>query len=488
MKVRFCRRSTAPVRAVALVAGAVPPKPELAAVAGFTGRLGQVSDLVTRKRRLVLLGMGEGGDYEAAGALATARLALQEHIALDARGLAPDAAVALATGACLRGWRFDRLRTRPDPAHFKHDRARLARIDVLTDDPAAATAAWAPVHAAVQGALFARDLVAEPSNVITPQGFAARLARLETAGISVEVLDAAQLRNEGLRALLAVGGASVNPPCMAVLRWRGTIDAPPVAFVGKGITFDTGGVSVKPRDGMWEMRADMAGAAACVGAMLALALRRSPAPAVAVLALAENMLGAASYRPGDVLRTYDGTTVEVVDTDAEGRLVLADALAWTVANLRPQVVVDLATLTGSVIVALGHAMAGLFAPDTPLSGVLAAHVAASGAAVDERVWRLPIGDPRPDALLSDIADVRQCSTDRHQPDASLAAAFLQRFVGDVPWVHLDIAGVESREAKCDRHAFGATGFGVRLLDRLMALRFEDPDRRWPASCLQRPAS
>ncbi len=494
MKVCFVGRSTAPARAVPLGLGMAPPKPHLAAAAGFTGRLGQVSELVTRKRRLLLLGMGTGQDWEAAGALATARLVTLEHIAVDARGLSVEAAAALAAGACLRGWRFDRLRTRFDrdggsaarrdggsaagrdggPAGGA-DRAQLARIDILTDHPAAVEAAWVPVHAAVQGALFARDLVAEPGNILTPRGFAARLARLEAAGVTVEVLDAAQLQQEGLRALLAVGGASANPPCLAVLRWRGTISAPPIAFVGKGVTFDMGGVSIKPAAGLWEMRGDMAGAAACAGAMLSLALRRCPAPAVAVLPLAENLLGASSYRPGDVLRTYEGTTVEIVDTDAEGRLILADALAWTVENLRPQAMVDLATLTGSVITALGHVMAGLFAPDNAVCGVLAAHVAAAGAAVGERVWRLPIGDPLPDALLSDIADVRQCSLAPQVPDAMHAAAFLRRFVGDTPWVHLDIAGMESREAACDRYALGATGFGVRLLDRLVGQRFEAAD-------------
>jgi len=475
VKVCFVRRSAAPARAVPLGAGMPPPKPHLAAAAGFTGRLGQVSEVVTRKRRLLLLGMGDGQDWEAAGALAAARLLTLEHIAVDARGLPVAAVTALAAGACLRGWRFDRLRARLYP-EGEPDRAQLARIDVLTDDPAAAEVVWASVGAAVQGALFARDLVAEPGNILTPQGFAARLARLETAGVTVEVLDAAQLRREGLRALLMVGGASANPPCLAVLRWRGTIDAPPVAFVGKGVTFDMGGVSIKPALGLHEMRGDMAGAAACAGAMLALALRRSPAPVVAVLPLAENLLGASSYRPGDVLRTYEGTTVEITDTDAEGRLILADALAWTIENLRPQAMVDLATLTGSVIRALGHEMAGLFAPDTMPCGVLAAHVAAAGAAVSEPVWRLPIGDPLPEALESDIADVRQCSLAPQVPDAMHAAAFLRRFVGDTLWVHLDIAGMESREAACDRHALGATGFGVRLLDRLVAQRFEDPHR------------
>ncbi len=475
MRLRFVRRSDAPARAVPRTAGSLVPKPKRAAVAGFTGRRGQVSEVVTHRRRLLLLGMGNAPpgplDWEAAGALAAARLATLDHVALDARGLDAEATVSLAAGACLRAWRFDRLRTRPEP-----DAARLNEIDVMADDPAAAEAAWAPTHAAVQGALFARDLVAEPGNILTPQGFAARLARLEAAGVSVEILDAAQLRREGLRALLAVGGASVNPPCLAVLRWRGTLTAPPVAFVGKGITFDTGGISIKPAAGMWQMHGDMAGAAACAGAMLALALRRSPAPAAAVLPLAENMPGAASYRPGDVITTHEGTTVEITDTDAEGRLALADALAWTVANLRPQAMVDLATLTGAVITALGGVMAGLFAKEEALDNVLAAHVAAAGSAVGERVWRLPIGDPRPEALFSDIADVRQCSMAPQVPDAMHAVAFLGRFVGDTPWVHLDIAGTEIREQACDRHALGPTGFGVRLLDRLMAQRFEGEAR------------
>ena len=476
MRLRFVRRSDAAARAVPRAVGQPPPKPHRAAIAGFTGRRGEACGVVTRKRRLLLLGMGDTPpgplDWEAVGALAAARLAALPCIALDARGFGAEAAASLAAGACLRAWRFDRLRTRPPGP----DAARLSAIDVLADDPDAAEAAWAPMHAAVQGALFARDLVAEPGNVLTPQGFAARLARLEAAGVSVEILDAAQLRREGLCALLAVGGASVHPPCLAVLRWRGTMAAPPVAFVGKGITFDTGGISLKPAAGMWQMHGDMAGAAACAGAVLALALRRSPAPAAAVLALAENMPGGASYRPGDVLRTYEGTTVEITDTDAEGRLVLADALAWTAANLRPQAMVDLATLTYAVIRALGGVMAGLFARDEALDDVLAAHVAAAGAAVEERAWRLPMGDPRPDALRSDIADVLQCNMAPLVPDAAHAAAFLGRFVGDTPWVHLDIAGTELREQACDRHALGPTGFGVRLLDRLIAQRFEDAAR------------
>lgn len=469
MKARLARRtgSGADARVVPVREGAAPPKARRAAVAGFTGKAGQACELVTRKRRLLLVGCGDDGAaaLEAAGALAAARLKNVRKVALDARGLAPDAACALATGFQLRAWRDDRWRTRPEPD------APPARLRLVVDDPAAARPAWERTQAAVEGTLLARALVTEPSNTLTPAGFIARLDRLRRAGVEVEVLARERLEQQGLGMLLAVGQASANAPCLAVLRWKGALDQPAVAFVGKGITFDTGGVCVKPARGMWEMRADMAGAAACAGAMLALALRRSPAPAVAVLPLAENALGAASYRPGDVLHAVNGTTVEVVDTDAEGRLVLADALAWTVANVHPQAIVDLATLTGSIVVALGHERAGLFG-----EAALCAHVAAAGEVVGEQVWPMPIGRAHRRDLDSAIADLRHCVPGRGQPDACHGAAFLREFVGETPWAHLDIAGVESRDKADDRHAKGATGFGVRLLDQLVAARFEDPHR------------
>lgn len=473
------------LRVVPVAEGVCPPKRRRAAVAGFTGRAGQAAEIVTRKRRLLLVGLGPAPDppaAERAGALAAARAGRAEWLCLDARGLSPESAAALAFGARLRAWRYDRLRTRPDP---NPDAPGLCRIETVVDDPDAARPAWDAMRAVLDGVLLARDLVAEPADTLTPQTFADRLGALRRAGVQVEGLGPERLREEGLGALLAVGGGSARPPCLLVLRWPGApgaADAPPVAFVGKGITFDTGGLCIKPAQGMWEMRADMAGAAACAGAMLTLALRRSPVPAVAVLPLAENAVGGASYRPGDVLRLFGGTTVEVVDTDAEGRLVLADALAWTVARLRPRAVVDLATLTGSIIVALGHHMAGLFggdapgdgapAGDTPGADTLAGQIRAAGSAVGEEAWPMPIGERHREDLRSDIADLRQCASGRGQPDACHAAAFLREFVGDVPWAHLDIAGVESRERADDRHPAGATGWGVRLLDRLVAARFE----------------
>jgi leucyl aminopeptidase len=466
VEVRFGRKSDAPARAIPVTGDT--PKEKRAAAAGFGGRLGEVAEVGGRRRRVLLLGMGTGVDFEAAGALAIARLATLPHVALDARGCTAAQAAELAAGGVLRSWRFDRLFTRAEPADEVPERIRVERIDVMVDDPAAAQAAWAAVSAGVEGAMFARDLIAEPSNTLTPAGMVERLRGLEQEGLVLDVLDAATLQTQGMGGILAVGGGSVNPPCLAVLRWAGTIEAAPIAFVGKGITFDTGGVCIKPADGMWEMRADMAGAAACAGAMLALARRRSPAPAIAVLALAENAFGAASYRPSDVLRLYDGTTVEIVDTDAEGRLVLADALLWTKDRVRPVVAIDLATLTGSIVTALGHEMAGMFTPED----AMAAHVAAAGSAVGERAWRMPLAEGYRGVLESDIADVRQCSDGSRQPDACHAAAFLSGFAGKMPWVHLDIAGVEAHEKSDDRHAAGPTGWGVRLLDRLVADRFE----------------
>jgi len=394
-----------------------------------------------------------GPGWEEAGAAALA--VLPEGTAravLDARALMPEEAVALATGLALRA-----------PRGF--------RLDLWHPDPEAVAPLWHDAHAVLKGVALARKLVAMPANRLTPERFARRLKRLERHGIAVQVLGRRRLRHAGFGALLAVGEGSAHPPRLVVLRWAGRIPAAPLVLVGKGITFDTGGLSLKPAEGMAEMTADMAGAAACAGAMLALALRDSPAPAAAVLALAENGIGAASYRPGDVLTTLSGQTVEVVDTDAEGRLVLADALNYAARVFRPDAVVDLATLTGAVVTALGRHRAGLFGNDPPL----AAAVAAAGEAVGERLWPLPISPEHEEALRSEIADLRQCSPERGQPDASHAAAFLRRFLGHDPpaWAHLDIAGVA-------RHPPGppgrAGGFGVRLLDALARARFEDPHR------------
>jgi leucyl aminopeptidase len=269
----------------------------------------------------------------------------------------------LGVGAVLRAWRFEKLKSQRSPGP--------RRLELLVEDPVTFAAVWARAEASLAGVLLARELVAEPANRLTPREFAKRLRGLESEGLEVQELGRSALKKLGAGGILAVGGGSAMPPRLVVLRWKGDFRAPPVAFVGKGLCFDTGGISIKGAAGMEAMRADMAGAAACAGAMLALARRKSPCPAVAILAIAENMTSGSSYRPGDVLRMMSGRTVEVVDTDAEGRLVLADALHFAAARERPQAVLDLATLTGSVITALGHHRAGLFGND-----------AALGAAVD----------------------------------------------------------------------------------------------------------
>jgi leucyl aminopeptidase len=442
-------------------AGAVPaPFATVAEVAGFTARPGQSlllsghSGSGHSQRELLLLCIDRSSsakaEAEVAGARAAVRLSACREIAIDGRGLARTISVGLALGAALRAWRFPNYRQ---------------------GSPDGDGAPMAITRIAFEATTFARDLVADPANLLTPASFVQRLAELTAAGVRMEVIPAERLAGEGLGLLAAVGGGSVNPPALVLLHWPGRLAEPPVVFVGKGVTFDTGGISIKPADRMWDMRGDMAGAAVCAGAMLALARRNSPAPVTAVLALAENMIGGSAYRPGDVIRSHAGLTVEIIDTDAEGRLVLADALSFAIAKLKPRAVVDVATLTYSVVVALGQEMAGLYANDA----VLAANLAAAGRAVGEPVWRLPMTEAQAEALASDIADIKQCLNGPYLADASLAAAFLCRFVGETPWAHLDIGGMDLWDEPDDRHAAGPTGFGVRLLDRLIALRYEDPD-------------
>jgi leucyl aminopeptidase len=428
-----------------------------AAAAAFTGEAGTVCDVLGEARRIVLAGLGDRpglAEAEAAGAAAMATLLRVRRVAIDASALPPAQAAAMALGAALRAWYPPGQRT-----HVDDDAPLVQQLDLVAAEDAAAD--WSRAVAVLAGVTFARDLVAEPANTLTPENFVERLDRLLDAGVELEVLHADALRAQGFGALLAVGGGAANPPCLAVLRWGGS--AAPVAFVGKGVTFDTGGISIKPADHMWDMRADMAGAAACAGAMLTIALRKAAAAVIAILPLAENAIGARAYRPSDILRMHNGSTVEIVDTDAEGRLILADALSYANTQ-KPRAIVDLATLTGSIVTALGHHKAGLFANDD----AWAASVAVAGASVGENLWRMPIAEGHRRAIDSPIADLRQCSPERFQPDACQAAAFLREFADDTPWAHLDIAGVESKEAADERHAKGATGFGVRLLDALVA--------------------
>jgi leucyl aminopeptidase len=370
----------------------------------------------------------------------------------------------------LNAWRFNALRDASED-----ENAPPAEVTLAVANPAKVETAWQRADAMLRGVLYARDLVAEPGNRLNPASFVERLRGLSDLGLKVEVLEGKRLTALGMGALCAVGGAEEHGPRLVVLRWPGKLKAAPIAFIGKGICFDTGGISIKPAAGMEEMRGDMAGAAAAAGAMLTLALRQSPAPAVAILALAENAIGAASYRPGDVLRTHSGKTIEVLDTDAEGRLILADALAYTAKRFRPRAMIDLATLTGSIITALGHHRAGVFGNDEALTAALMA----AGEDVTEPLWPMPIDDEHREVLKSVIADLRHCAPagsgawgGRFLSDACHAAAFLREFAGSTTWAHLDIAGVEAREAAAPLGPKGPSGFGVRLLDRLVAMRFE----------------
>jgi leucyl aminopeptidase len=456
--------------------GTIPDALAAAAhVAGFTAKPDETlllpGDAGSRSPRceLLLLGIGDMRSAEAAGARAAATLSACHEIAIDGRGLPRSVAVALALGAALRSWRFPNYRQGPSDADGGP--MLIERICLVVDDPLHIGARWREAVGMVEAMTFARDLIAEPGNLLTPQTFIQQLGLLEAAGVTVEIIPAEALGGEGLHLLAAVGRGSVNPPALALLHWPGLLPLPPVVFVGKGMTFDTGGISIKAADLMWEMRGDMAGAAACAGAVLALARRNSPAPVIAVLPLAENMVAANAYRPGDVIRSHHGLTVEIIDTDAEGRLILADALSFAIARFRPRAVIDIATLTYSVLVALGREMAGLYANDA----TLAANLAAAGLAAGQPVWRLPFTEGQRDQLASDIADIRQCLNGRFVPDAGLAAAFLSRFVGETHWAHIDIGGTDLWDEADDRHAAGPTGFGVRLLDRLIALRYEDPD-------------
>ena len=369
----------------------------------------------------------------------------------------------LALGLALRAYAFETYR-KPDsdaPAP-----TREVRVEVK--DPDAATAAYAPLAAQAEGVFLTRDLVSEPANVLTTTEFAARLEALRDHGLEVEVLEEAELERLGMRTLLAVGQGSASPSKVVVLQWKGgAAEAAPFALVGKGVVFDTGGISIKPSAGMEEMTMDMGGAGVVAGVMKTLALRKAPANVVGLVGLVENMPSGTATRPGDVVRSMKGDTVEIINTDAEGRLVLADVLWYAQERFKPTGIVDLATLTGAVIIALGHEMAGVFSNDDALAGAFLA----AARAEDEGAWRMPLGPAYDKMLKSRIADVANVGG---RPAGSITAAqFLQRFVAEgTPWVHLDIAGVAYLSRETDLGPKGATGWGVRALDRLIRDRFE----------------
>ena len=386
---------------------------------------------------------------------------------------AADIAADIAFGTVLRSYRFSKYTTRRKDENGEEKKNNgLARLVIHTQDPEAAQAAFARRKAVANGMFLARDLVNEPANMLGPVEFAERVRELTSVGVEVEILDVDALKELKMNALLAVGQGSARPPRVAVLQWNGTKSkrSKPLCFIGKGVCFDTGGLSMKPAQGMEDMKGDMGGAACVAGLMQALAERQANVNAVGLLGLTENMPSGTAQRPGDIVTSMSGQTIEVLNTDAEGRLVLADVLWYAQERFKPRFMVDLATLTGAIIIALGKEYAGLFANDDKL----ATELIEAGAATGEQLWRMPL-TPAYDKLIdSRNADMKNIGG--RQGGAITAAQFIQRFVKDTPWAHIDVAGVAMDSSKTDISQSWASGWGVRLLDRMVSDKYERPEK------------
>ncbi|WOK36916.1 leucyl aminopeptidase [Sphingomonas sp. C3-2] len=471
-----------PVRKGGLVAGNLPrldaSAVALVSAAAAAARVdGDVAAIVETMvaqgetmRRVITVGLGdkvEGSAWERAGAALAARLLTSGEkrlvVDLSGAGASADDAARVAFGAVLRSWRHDVYRTRLS------DKQRPSLDEVIVVGVAGADAAWARWSALAEGIMFTRTLVAEPANVIYPESFVERCAALKELGVEIEVLGWDEMEKLGMGSLLGVARGSARPPRLLAMRWDGTGGAAkePVAFVGKGVTFDTGGISIKPAAGMEDMKWDMGGAGAVAGAMKALALRKAKAHVIGICGLVENMPDGNAQRPGDVVTSMSGQTIEVINTDAEGRLVLCDAMTWVQKKYVPKVMVDLATLTGAMIISLGTEFGGLFSNDDGLADQLFA----AGKAAGDPLWRFPLSDAYNKLIDSPIADMKNVGP--RGAGSITAAQFLQRFVEDgVKWAHLDIAGMVWADKPGPLWDKGATGYGVRLLDQFIAENFE----------------
>lgn len=395
-------------------------------------------------------------EARAAGAAIGARLGKAGALVLAG---ANSQAAEIAFGLALRAYDFSLYKS--------GERPERGEVDLLVADPEAMAAAASPQAALAEGVFFTRDLINEPANVLTTDDFAARLAAMQELGLNVRILEEAELAALGMRALLAVGQGSESPSKVVVMEWKGGGDEPPLALVGKGVVFDTGGISIKPAAGMEDMTMDMGGAGVVAGVMRALALRKARANVVGLVGLVENMPDGRAQRPGDVVTSLRGATIEVINTDAEGRLVLADVIWYAQETFGPRAVIDLATLTGAIIVGLGGERAGVFSNDDDLCAAFLAAAAAEG----EGAWRMPLGPEYDRLIRSEIADIK--NTGGREAGAVTAAQFIGRFIADgMPWIHLDIAGVAHRKKDTAFAPRGATGWGVLALDRLIRERFE----------------
>src|SRR3954463_2942048 len=419
-------------------------------------------------RRLIVVGIGSGSSTETAekfGGTAVSRLLTSGEkkavIDLSGRGYDADAAARVGLAAALRSWRYDRYRTRLKD----NQKPTLQEIVIVGAGKAAEQRynnRWAPV---VEGVSLTRELVTEPANIIYPESFVERVrASVKGSGLEVEVLDRAAMEKLGMGALLGVAQGSVREGRLLVLKWNGGgKGGQPTAFVGKGVTFDPGGISIKPAAGMEAMKWDMGGAGAVAGAMKALALRKAKANIVGICGLVENMPGGNAQRPGDVVTTMSGQTVEVINTDAEGRLVLADAVTYVQRNFKPATIVDLATLTGAILISLGHEWAGLFSNNEELAGTLQRAGDESG----DKLWRMPLAESFDRLIDSPIADMKNVGP--REGGSITAAQFIQRFVENgVKWAHIDMAGKAWSDKAAATYDKGATGYGVRLLDEYVA--------------------
>ncbi len=446
----------------------------------FTGARGQTVTVLGHSgdvARLLLLGVGKGRELdgraaEGLGGVIAAEANAAGHTAVTVvvdpvKGskLSPGQIAAhIALGVRLRNYRFDRYKTKDKP----EQKLSLVQLTVVLAGPAEARKAYAQLEPTVDAVFLTRDLVSEPANVLYPVEFARRAKELTKLGVKVEIMGEAEMKKLGMEVLLGVGQGSPRDSQLLVMQWmNGPKDQAPICLIGKGVCFDTGGISLKPAGGMEDMKWDMGGAGAVTGAMSLIAGRKAKANVVAVCALVENMPDGNAQRPGDVVKSMSGQTVEVINTDAEGRLILCDAMWYAQERFKPQAMIELSTLTGAIIVALGHERAGLFSNTTQLSNRLRA----VGSAIGEKLWRMPLG-PKYDKLIdSEIADMRNVGGGRDGGSIT-AAQFLLRFVQEgVAWAHLDIAGVAWGKGDTTTPK-GATAFGVRLLDRLIAENYE----------------
>ena len=448
-----------------------------AAADRFKGKNGGTLDIVAPPgldvSRLIVVGVGKARDLKSQGYVKLGGVAMgkvpaaETHatIVADLPGtLKPEHVADLALGVRLRGYRFDRYKTKRKEGD---EAAKEVKVTIGVAGVGAVQKAYGPRDAVANGVLLARDLVNEPANVLFPIEFARRASELKELGVTVEVFDVAEMKELGMHALLGVGQGSEHDSRMVIMRWNGgKRDDKPIAFIGKGVCFDTGGVSIKPASGMEDMKGDMAGAACVVGLMQTLAARKAKVNAVGAIGLVENAVDGKAQRPGDIVTTMSGQTIEIINTDAEGRLVLADVLHYVNKRFKPKFMLDLATLTGAIIVALGQEYAGMFSNDDKLVDRLVK----VGKETGERVWPMPLGSEYDKMIDSKFADMK--NTGGRYGGSITAAQLLQRFVDKTPWVHLDIAGTAMGSPQTDINRSWGSGYGVRLLDRLVAEYYE----------------